>query len=130
MKLDRYFKTYWSYIDELDARITSANLRSARVRGASRRRAEQLETGLWRVSMAVRALADLCIAKGLFTADEFAQQLKDADFADGALDGGLDPELVEPGKRRLARLEPLPSVTRAAAPRRSPARSKTRAKRR
>jgi hypothetical protein len=58
---------------------------------------------LARVTLVARTLADLCIAKGLITSEEFARQLVKTDFADGA----LESKLAEPGERRLAQLEPL-----------------------
>jgi hypothetical protein len=70
-------------------------------------RVAALERDLGRVALLARALADLCLAKGLLTKEELARQILETDFADGAKDGRLDPDVLMPGEQKLAELEPL-----------------------
>ena len=89
---------------ELDRRLA----RRIRRQGASQeQRIEALETALGRVAMLARALAELGLAKGAFTQEELERALFEADLADGATDGGLDPDVALPGEERAADLEPL-----------------------
>lgn len=70
-------------------------------------RVEQLESDLGRVALVARTLADLCVRKGVFSAEEFEAQFREADFADGVGDGRLDPKVVKPGEQKLAQLKPV-----------------------
>lgn len=106
---------FWSGLTYFELLQESALLGriNAQRRSGSRRRVElgarvdELELDLMRVTLVARTLADLCIAKGLVTDDEFVAQLRETDFADGVADDGLDPKLARPGQRRLAQLEPV-----------------------
>lgn len=74
-------------------------------------RIESLELALGRVAMLARSLAELGLAKGAFTRQELEAALLEADLADGATDGGLDPDVALPGEERTADLEPLDDGT-------------------
>jgi len=102
-----------SDLRQLKTHMRSVEQRARRNRSAARRGELKLEQGLTRVAMVVRAMADLCIARGIFTSEQLLAQLSDADLADGVQDGGLDPELAIPGSHRLVNLPSLdPSVVK------------------
>ncbi len=86
----------------LERRTRELALVSAHRRAQASRRIEALEHDLARVALVVRAIADLAIAKGLFTDAELRRQFDEADFADGVFDAELDPKLVAPGTGRGA----------------------------
>src|SRR5688572_21527763 len=90
----------------VDARIKA--MRTARLRHAKTAadRARELEDDLGRVALLARALAEVCIRKGLMTEAEVGQVLKEVDLADGSADGKLDPSVLLPGESKLADLEP------------------------
>lgn len=113
--LDWLFGDDWASSDfsRIKAELRSAELRTRRNRNAARRGQLELEQGLARVALVVRAMADLCIARGIFTSEQLLAQLSEADLADGVQDGGLDPKLVIPGSQRLVQLPHLdPSVVK------------------
>lgn len=87
-------------IDKLDARM--ALLRSQdRVRQAGmKQRIEALERDLGRVALVTRALADVCVAKGLFTQEQLVRQIHDVDALDGVLDQRLSADVVLPGQSK------------------------------
>jgi hypothetical protein len=74
-------------------------------------RVEQLERDLGSVSLVARTLADLCLRKGVFSAEEFEAQFREADLADGVGDGRLDPKVVKPGEQQFAQLTPITDKT-------------------
>ena len=113
-------------INSLEAAVAHDRRHTRRRTADQRARLEALESGLRRVTLAVRAMAELSIAKGHFTAEELKAHMAEVDVADGALDGGLAPELVEPGKRRLVDVEPPAEPKRAAEAKRYKARGKRR----
>lgn len=93
-------------IKELDRRLDAvhkARLRSAKT---SVERARELEYDLGRVALLARALAEVCLKKGLLSQAELGAMLLEVDIADGAGDGSLDPRVVMPGESKLADLEP------------------------
>lgn len=93
---------------ELDQRLS----RRLRRRFASQEeRLAALETQLGRVAMLARGLAELGLARGAFTREELERALLEADLADGATDGGLDPDVALPGEESTADLEPLDDGT-------------------
>jgi hypothetical protein len=106
---------YWLFPDliaykrlgKLDRRLNLA-LRRQRIRSRSlEERVQTLELDLARVTMLARAVAELGLAKGAFTVEEFEKALIEADLADGEQSGGLDPGVALPGEQRTAELEPL-----------------------
>ena len=93
-------------VRELRTRLEAVRVeRTNRMRQA-RARVLQLEEDVARVALLSRAVAELCLKKGLFTKRELAEQLVATDIADGALDFGLDPAFTLPGEERLR--DPLP----------------------
>ena len=106
--LDRLFQ---ATLDPRVNRDLRTRLESLRVERTNRMRQAQarvlqLEEDVARVALLSRALAELCLKKGLFTKRELAEQLVATDIVDGALDFGLDPALTLPGEERLR--EPRP----------------------
>ena len=87
-------------IDERLARFAAV---AERKRGREGERIRELERDVARLALLARALADVCLRKGLIRADELEQQLAETDFADGVFDAALDPKLVKPGSTRAAR---------------------------
>jgi len=87
---------------ELEQRTRELALVSAHRRTQSARRLEEVERDLARVALVVRAIADLAIARGLFTNVQLRAQFDAADFADGVFDAALDPKLVAPQSGRVA----------------------------
>jgi hypothetical protein len=106
---------YWMFpewtahgrLKSLDQRLKHA-LRQHRIRSRSvEERVQALELQLARVTMLARAVAELGLAKGAFTVEEFERALVEADLADGEQSGGLAPDVALPGEQRTADLEPL-----------------------
>ena len=93
--------------DKLRRHVRADRSRRRRKLSAAEQRVEALEEALARVTMLARALAELCLAKGLVTRAELERALAEADLADGAEDGGLDPSVALPGEQKAADLEPL-----------------------
>jgi hypothetical protein len=94
-------------LKKLDRRLVLA-LRRHRTRSRSvEERIQSLELQLARVTMLARAVAELGLAKGAFTVEEFERALVEADLADGEQSGGLAPDVALPGEQRTADLEPL-----------------------
>jgi len=75
-------------------------------------RVAALEADLGRVALLARALAELCLAKGLVSREELVQLLVTADLADGTQDGKLQAKVVMPGESKAA--DPDPAKTPAA----------------
>lgn len=101
--LDRLFA---STLDQRSVHKLRLLLEADRVDRANRMRKAQarvlqLEEDLARVALLSRTLAELCLAKGVITKQELAEQLVATDIVDGALDFGLDPSLTLPGEERL-----------------------------
>jgi hypothetical protein len=93
--------------EEREERAALLNRVRIRDKNVLRRHVEDLERNLGRVALVARTLADLCIRKGVFSAEEFEAQFREADLADGIGDGRLDPQVVKPGEQKLAELKPL-----------------------
>jgi hypothetical protein len=91
-------------IDKKVAAMRAARLRAAKT-GAQH--ARELEDDLGRVALLARALAEVCLQKGLMTREELGRMIEQVDMADGSLDGKLDPKVTLPGESKLAELEPL-----------------------
>ena len=89
---------------KLNARV-AARLSSART---SAQHARELEHSLWRVALLARALAEVCLKKGLLSESELGAMLAEVDMADGVGDGILDPWVVMPGESKLADLKAHP----------------------
>jgi len=85
-------------IDELDRRLALMRGHDRIRVTETKKRVEALERDLGRVALATRALADLCIAKGLFTQEEFVQRVNDVDALDGIVDQRLGARRVMPGE--------------------------------
>lgn len=88
---------------DLEQRLAKAVQHNRERRVAERERIAELEGDIARVALLARALAELCLRKGVLTHEELVKQLAETDFADGVFDAALDPQLVEPGKHRPAR---------------------------
>lgn len=122
--VDLVFGPEWKALRELEHKTQRLSLVSAHRRAQTARRVQELERDLARVALVVRAIADLCIARGLFTAEQLRSQFDHADFADGVFDQALDPKLVAPGATRAGRLPlPKPRVAKAAALKAPPAKA-------
>jgi len=93
-------------LNELDKRIAFSRRIFHETRATTKARITVLEEDLGRVALLARALADLCIAKGVLSGDELARQLMEADLADGKRDGKLQPKVVMPGESKPADPEP------------------------
>lgn len=110
MSLSRYFLHDFftaREFNQLEERERRRRSRRRRQRLADQQRLEVLEDQLARVAMLARGLADACLAKGVFTREDLARFLIEADLADGVEDGGLDPSVALPGEEMPADLRPL-----------------------
>ena len=110
MGIERYFLNdfFTAYeLNRLEKKLAEERHSSFEKRSEARKRVVSLEDGLARVALLARSLADLCIAKGILTREELAAQLAATDFADGARDQRLDPEVALPGEEKLADLAPI-----------------------
>jgi len=91
---------------ELERRLEAIHKSRMRSAKTSAERARELEHDLGRVALLARALAEVCLQKGLLTKAELGAMLLEVDIADGVGDGSLDPRVVMPGESKLADLEP------------------------
>ncbi|MFM7298236.1 MAG: hypothetical protein ACKO4Q_13580 [Planctomycetota bacterium] len=98
--LERVLGPQLDALRELEQRTRELALVSAHRRTQTARKLEEVERDLARVALVVRAIADLAIARGLFTDAQLRAQFDSADFADGVFDAALDPKLVAPGSGR------------------------------
>lgn len=71
---------------------------------STQQRLEELESGLGRVALLARALAELCLEKRVLTLAELERVLEQVDLADGVRDGRLEPDVALPGEHRIAPL--------------------------
>lgn len=126
LDLDRLFGDDWATSDLAQSRpqLRSVEMRARRNRNSARRGELKLEQGVMRVAMVVRAMADLCIARGIFTSEQLLAQLAEADLADGVQDDGLDPKLAVPGSQRLVSLPSLDPAVVKRKPRSFPTRGR------
>ncbi|HTF87646.1 MAG TPA: hypothetical protein VK843_04495 [Planctomycetota bacterium] len=90
----------------VDVKIKAMRVARQRLANSGSQRARALEDDLGRVALLARALAEVCIKKGLLTPAELGQMMTEVDMADGASDGKLDPEVAFPGEHKLANLAP------------------------
>jgi hypothetical protein len=83
------FDFYQQYrIDELRDQASRARAQAADVRGsAGQVDTERLERALGELALALKTVQRTMIDKGLCTADEFAEKLKQIDLEDGRPDG-------------------------------------------
>jgi hypothetical protein len=110
MGIERYFlhDFFTAYeLNHLEEQLADERHRHVQKRAEARQRVVSLEDGLARVALLARSLAELCIAKGVLTREELTAQLAATDFADGARDQRLDPEVALPGEEKLADLSPI-----------------------
>jgi hypothetical protein len=75
--------------------------------GSQDERLEELEAGVGRLALVLRALAELAVERGLIRSEDLVAKMNAVDGADGAEDETLDPRVVLPGESKLAELEPL-----------------------
>ena len=98
-------------------RLAELNDQHRRIRRQIRRNRRAtvalVEEDLGQVALLLRGVAELCIDKGIFSAEELAAKLREVDIADGVQDERLDADVVMPGARKLADLEPLPVVRKS-----------------
>lgn len=83
------FDFYQQYrIDELRNDSTRARSEAMAVRGSSGNLdAERLERALGELALAVKTVQRIAVEKGLCSADEFHQKLRQIDLEDGQADG-------------------------------------------
>jgi len=98
--------------DEVEARLQQRITRQRERLSDDRARIVELENDLARVALLARALAELCLAKGLLTQEDLLRQLEEVDFADGKADGKLEARVVMPGESKPA--DPDPRAAAAA----------------
>jgi hypothetical protein len=101
-----------SDVEQLEQRLGKSLTSARKSRVSHGRRIRELESGLGRVALLARSLAELCLAKGLITAEELRAQMLATDMEDGAGDGRLDPQVAHPGESKLADLEPIRPPTK------------------
>jgi hypothetical protein len=94
-------------LHRVNERIRTARRLSAKSRTRYVERLNELHRDVAKLALIVRALGELAIRKGLVTEAELDRELYESDFADGVLDGELDPKLARPGSTRLAQLREL-----------------------
>jgi hypothetical protein len=102
--------------EEREERAARLNRVRIHDKNVTRRHVQDLERDLGRVALVARSLAELCIRKGVFSAEEFEAQFRESDLADGVSDGRLDPKVVKPGEQKLADLKPIPREPTPAPP--------------
>jgi hypothetical protein len=93
-------------LNELERRARRERTFQHGQRLSTLKRAEVTEEELGRVALLARSLAELCLAKGLITAEELRQRMLTVDAVDGARDAKLAPGLVEPGSTKPKMREP------------------------
>lgn len=79
-------------IDKEAAQRRKAHLTSVRARLQLQQRVERLEDDLARMGLLTLALANLCVDKGVLTADEVKARMAEIDLADGVEDGKAGPD--------------------------------------
>jgi len=90
MGLTRYFlHDFWTAreFDQLDEELERARIRSAHHQDQLLTQLEDLERDIGRLTLTVRALVDVCLAKGLFEKGELTSRMKRIDLSDGVEDG-------------------------------------------
>ncbi|NOT29833.1 MAG: hypothetical protein HOP15_05215 [Planctomycetes bacterium] len=99
----------------LEDQLTRRNAQDSKRHKSAKARVEALESDLERVALLTRALADLCLSKGLLTRDELIGQIQEADLADGKRDERLQAKVVMPGESKPADPDPsrVPSAKKA-----------------
>ena len=121
MGLERYFLHDFftaHELNELERRTRSERAFQHRQRLSALKRAEAAEDELARVALLARSLAELCLAKGLITAEELRQRMLTVDAVDGKRDARLAPGLVEPGSTKPKVREPSANASTKTARRR------------
>jgi hypothetical protein len=86
--------------NELDDRLAYLRKLDHERRAATNARIEALEMDLGRVALVARALAELCVAKGVLTKEELVRAVQEADLADGVGDQSLSADMVLPGESK------------------------------
>jgi hypothetical protein len=90
--------------NRLDERLRHRRMSEARSGAEQRRRIDELEDDLGRLTLLVHALAEACVRKGMLTRPEIAALVDELDLLDGRADGKLDlPAPGEPGEARPQR---------------------------
>jgi len=123
MGWERYFLHDFFTARELNELEEKHALRSRferQLRASTSARIAALENDLARVALLARALADVCIAKGVLTKEELMRQLLEADAADGKRDEKLAAKVVMPGESKPADPDPDPAVRKAKMKRKRP----------
>lgn len=90
--------------DEERRRTNRASRMRARARTRdiddNRARIGELEQDLAEATLLLRTLADLCVQKGVLTADEVAAKAEELDALDGTIDGRIGEEPPDPPSGR------------------------------
>jgi len=107
-------------LEELERRLKVNSSVAREGRASLKARIEALENDLGRVALLARALADLCLSKGLITREELVRQLLEADLADGKRDQRLQARVVMPGESQAADPEPSPAARKSRMKRKRP----------
>ena len=110
-----------SELNALDEKLTAQHVAERDKQRSAKARIEALEADLERVALLARALADLCLSKGLLTKDELLRQLLEADLppmlsgnSTWVMPGEFKPADPDPGddpavkKSRMKRSRPYP----------------------
>ena len=94
--------SFWHQAERLDAKGRARARTARRRRTALQRqqvqleqRVDELEEDLERVTLLLRALADVCVRKGIVTKDELAAVARELDAEDGVVDGRSSPDLLD-----------------------------------
>jgi hypothetical protein len=85
-----------AYAKSLDDHVARHKRLAAASRADLIDRVDELEADLARVCLLLKALTDLCIARGVCTAEQLAAAIDATDLLDGVADGKLDPSVMRP----------------------------------
>jgi hypothetical protein len=94
--------SFWSVhplIAEAEARARKLHLTSLRARLRLQDRIARVEEDLLRANLVIAALADVCVEKGLATADELAARI--ARHSDARVAQSASPPAAKPRKRTV-----------------------------
>lgn len=95
-----WFGNFWTAREfgrmDVQMRRRARTARKGRVQ--IRKQVDELEEDLGRIALLCRALAEVCIKKGVLTHNELAAMIGEVDLADGVQDGRLDPKKLRPGQ--------------------------------
>lgn len=73
-------------LENLDQRLAARERQEAR----GRERYDELRADVERLALLTKALAELCLERGVLTRDQLRERMFELDLSDGAQDGRLD----------------------------------------